>query len=144
MFRSTSQFDGRFCGSGISWDKRSRSLPYYIRCGNGINARNLPSQGIKILIGIFHYRSFLETLTMASTISASTIKAPVAARQQTVLTQSKTAKPAMVSNVNAKKTNAFLVWTPTDNKVCSHLSLASFQHCTGADGESWVCWRFVP
>jgi ribulose-bisphosphate carboxylase small chain len=44
------------------------------------------------------------------------IKAPVAARQQTVLTQSKTAKPAMVSNVNAKKTNAFLVWTPTDNK----------------------------
>merc|ERR1712137_120246 len=72
--------------------------------------------GIKILIGIFHYRSFFETLTMASTISASMIKAPVAARQQTVLTQSKTAKPAMVSNVNAKKTNAFLVWTPTDNK----------------------------
>lgn len=55
---------------------------------------------------------------MASTISASMIKAPVAARQQTALTQAKTAKPAMVSNVNAKKTNAFLVWTPTDNKVC--------------------------
>jgi len=53
---------------------------------------------------------------MAATISASMIKAPVAARQQTALTQAKTAKPAMVSNVNAKKTNAFLVWQPTDNK----------------------------
>ena len=75
------------------------------------------ADGIKILFEIFHFQIFVQNFTMAATISASMIKAPVAARQQTVLTQSKTAKPAMVSNVNAKKTNAFLVWTPTDNKV---------------------------
>ena len=63
---------------------------------------------------------------MAATISASMIKAPVAARQQTALTQAKTAKPAMVSNVNAKKTNAFLVWQPSDNKVCKGIIAAVF------------------
>jgi len=60
-----------------------------------------------------------KVFTMASAISASMIKAPVAARQTALTQANKSAKPAMVSNVNAKKTNAFLVWTPTDNKVCS-------------------------
>jgi ribulose-bisphosphate carboxylase small chain len=52
---------------------------------------------------------------MAATISASMIKAPLATRQQAAVS-TKAVKPALVSNVSAKKAANFQVWTPINNK----------------------------
>jgi len=53
---------------------------------------------------------------MASTIAAS-IVAPVAVRQQTTFKPASKAVKGFVSNANIKKTTAFQVWEPVNNKV---------------------------
>nr|ACU32662.1 chloroplast ribulose-1,5-bisphosphate carboxylase/oxygenase small subunit [Auxenochlorella pyrenoidosa] len=54
---------------------------------------------------------------MASTISASLVKAPVATTQRSVLKPAgKTFKAVTVSNGNVQKTSAMMVWTPVNNK----------------------------
>lgn len=67
---------------------------------------------------------------MAATISASMIKAPLATRQQAAVS-TKAVKPALVSNVSAKKAANFQVWTPINNKVrqCSALVLIIRRIC---------------
>ena len=56
------------------------------------------------------------SITMAA-ISASMIKAPVASKS--VAFKPTSAKKAVfVSNGSIKKTTAFQVWTPNNNKVC--------------------------
>jgi hypothetical protein len=77
-------------------------------------------QSLTKLINFVYFRStslsFL--IAMASTVCASIIAAPVAARNQVAFKPaSKSLKAVTVSNGNIAKTTAFKVWQPTNNKV---------------------------